>query len=105
MAADTFEVCVAGIPVGIEDIGKTIFEVKMYPNPTAGKVNVEYHGISREKVEIVVHSATGSEVFRREYLSGEAIRFDLSGEVSGMYLVNIKQGDMLTTKKLILDRK
>ena len=104
-AIDTFEVCITSIPVGIEEIGTTNFEVKMYPNPTRGKVNVEYDVISQESVEIVVHSASGGEVFRKEYGAGEAIRFDLSGEVSGMYLVIIRQGDRQISKKLILDRK
>ncbi len=104
-ATDTFEVCITGIPVGIEEIGTTNFEVKIYPNPTRGKVNVEYDVISQESVEIVVHSASGGEVFRKEYGAGEAIRFDLSGEVSGMYLVIIRQGDRQISEKLILDRK
>ncbi len=104
-ATDTFEVCITSIPVGIEEIGTTNFEVKMYPNPTRGKVNIEYGEIGFENVEIVVHSASGGEVFRKEYGAGEAIRFDLSGEVSGMYLVIIRQGDRQISKKLILDRK
>lgn len=104
-ATDTFEVCITGIPVGIEEIGTTNFEVKMYPNPTRGKVNIEYGEIGFENVEIVVHSTSGGEVFRKEYGAGEAIRFDLSGEVSGMYLVIIRQGDRQISKKLILNRK
>ncbi len=105
-ASDTFELCVDRLIVGITDLEAGVFEVSLYPNPTAGKVMVEHNVGTSDEMEISVMSVSGSEVFRKNYRIGEdPVTFNLSDQVSGMYMVLIKVNDKVVIKKLILDRK
>ncbi len=104
-ATDTFELCVLRTITGIGDINEGLFAITMYPNPTTGKVYVENDSQSNENIAIVVFSASGSEVLRKEFRASDRIQFDLSDQVAGFYLVTIKQGERQVVKKLILDRK
>jgi hypothetical protein len=105
MASDTFELCVDGYVVGSIDFNDSAFEVKMYPNPTKGKVNLRISSSEIQDAEVVVRSITGAEVFRAAYKAAELINIDLSQQVSGIYLVTLKTGNKSIVKKLILDRK
>lgn len=104
LAADTFQLCVEKLLVGISEIGNDLFEMKLYPNPTHGEVNID---LSEQclNVEVVVMSIAGSEVFRKEYKSTESIRFDLSDQVSGVYVVRVRAGTWTGLTKLILDQR
>ena len=104
-ASDIFVVCVDNYLVGIGHLGEGVFEVKMYPNPTEGLVNLDINTQQGFDTEISVMNIVGEEIFRRLYKAAEQTRFDLSGHVSGMYMVNIKIEGRRVVKKLILDRK
>ncbi|RIJ46829.1 HYR domain-containing protein [Maribellus luteus] len=104
-ATDTFELCVLRTITGIGDINEGLFAITMYPNPTTGKVYVGNESQSNENIAIIVFSASGSEVLRKEFRASDRIQFDLSDQVAGFYLVSIKQGEQQVVKKLIFDRK
>ncbi len=80
------------------------FEVKLYPNPTRGMVNVDFEN-SHSEVEVSVYNIVGAEVFRKNYIVAETIRFNLDDQTSGMYFVKLKVGENEIVKKIILDRK
>lgn len=103
-ASDTFEVCVLGYPVSIGELGEGEFEVKIYPNPTRGKVNMDISSGIYD-VELSVMDITGKVVFQKNYSASENITFDMSGKVSGMYFVKMNVDDNQIVKKLIVDRK
>lgn len=106
MAANSFQLCVLPVIVGINDIDKTLFEVSMYPNPTKDWVTIDPGAtFTVQEIEISVMNIAGAEVLKQKYHSGDPIRFDLSDEVSGVYLVHIKLDKQRFVKKLILDRK
>ncbi|WP_347839978.1 T9SS type A sorting domain-containing protein [uncultured Draconibacterium sp.] len=104
-AQDSFELCVTSIPVAVVDFGESVFDVVMYPNPSKGMVRVELETSSGSATEVSVSNVAGAEVFRRSYLSGDAIQLDLSGHVSGMYLVRVAQDGNQVIRKLILDKQ
>jgi len=105
-ASDTFELCVNKLVVGISDLEAGVFEVSLYPNPTEGKVTLEHNIGTSDEMEISVMSINGSEVFRKSYRVGEEpVTFNLSDQVSGMYMVLIKVDDNVVIKKLVLDKK
>ena len=105
MAVDTFEICVEGYPVGINRISADKFEVKLYPNPTRGHVNVDSETSTAHDIDLTVVDITGQQVLRKHFSPTERITFDLSDKVSGMYFVKLDFGDVLITRKLIVDRK
>ncbi len=105
IASASFKLCVSPVIVGINDLDETLFEVTMYPNPTKGQVTIKHEIAFAREVEVAVMNIAGSEVFRKKYFSSDPIQFDLSDEVSGMYIVNIKIDEHHFIRKLILDRK
>ncbi|GAP68608.1 por secretion system C-terminal sorting domain, partial [Bacteroidales bacterium 6E] len=81
------------------------FDLKMYPNPTQGMVNIELIDMNFSKVQVTVYNVLGARVFSREYPAGDRIQFNMNGNVSGMYLVKIDTEGRSAVKKLMLDLK
>jgi len=105
--ADTcsFVVTVENNPVGVGDLEISDFDINMYPNPTKGLVNIEIESTQVNDVELIVRSINGQEVFRKTYQQTDKFNFDLSDQVSGIYLIQLSTGEQHVIKKLILDRK
>ena len=76
----------------------------MYPNPAKGMVNLDITGANTE-LEVVVMDISGKEVLRKEFMQNNQIRFDMGGQVSGMYFVRVNVDGREIVKKLILDRR
>jgi hypothetical protein len=85
------------------DIGASIFEVSMYPNPTRGEVVFDIDQNIKNLV-VTVFNSFGTEVFCKEYLAPERISIDLSMNSSGLYIVRLNSGSMEIVKKLVLDK-
>ncbi|WP_346861405.1 glycine-rich protein [uncultured Draconibacterium sp.] len=105
MASDTFVLEVDGYPTSIGDIAAGSFELNLYPNPTKGLVTLELQERSATDIEIKVMNVSGAEVFRKNFGANDKIQFDLSEQVSGMYMVLIEADGQRVVKKLILDKK
>jgi hypothetical protein len=80
------------------DLGMTV-----YPNPTKGKVYVDIRNLNDPKVTARVFNAAGAMVFNREFTTGGKIEIDLTGNVSGMYLLRLTADKREFTHKIILD--
>ncbi len=103
--SNTFELCVNKLLLGTSDIDRSVFDVRLYPNPTEGEVRVETGSVSVAEIDIVVMNIAGEEVFQKTYSPGsESISFNLSEYVSGMYMVLIKVEENVVIKKLLLKR-
>jgi hypothetical protein len=84
--------------------------LKVYPNPTTGKVSVqailpeEIIGETKNRdVSLSIYNATGQVVLKRVVASGQLVEFDLSGSPSGTYIINVTSDDnnIKATEKLI----
>ena len=95
----------ATIPTGIEEIGRGVFEVQMYPNPTKGKVNLNINSSKVKNAELSVVDIMGRVVMKNKYSALETIQFDMSDKVSGMYFVHLYLDGTQIVKKLVVDRK
>ena len=84
---------------------KSDFALKVWPNPTKGRVNIDLTWNGIRQMEVKVYNMLGVEVFNREYKAGEMVWFDLSDKTSGMYLVQMNIGGTPVIHKVILDRK
>jgi hypothetical protein len=73
----------------IEDIA--LQTIKVYPNPTLGPVKVSIETASAEKCMIEIYSTTGMKIKEyRAVVDGEYSKtFDLSGNISGCYIMVI----------------
>ncbi|MDX5346165.1 MAG: choice-of-anchor J domain-containing protein [Hymenobacteraceae bacterium] len=93
-AMDTLQVSVV---TGIkEDLAAS---VKLYPNPTSGKVFLELE--KAEQVTVAVHNMQG-QVVRKVRTNGEAkVVLDLEGLATGSYLIKVDNGKQMFTKKVL----
>jgi PKD repeat protein len=101
----TFAICVEANPTGINNVENGTFSVSMFPNPTKGEVTLRINSSVINDSEVIVRSITGSEIFKKKYKATGLIQLNLSDQVSGVYLISLKQDDKFIIEKLILDRK
>ncbi len=101
-ATSTFNLCVSHL------VGTDIFEManlKVYPNPTTGKVYVDFINGNTEEVHISVLNAIGEVVLQKTFKGEPRLEFDLSNRVSGFYYLRIRQESSERIFKLILTQK
>ena len=82
--------------VGIEDV--TDSQVEIYPNPTAGVLNIDSNDLFPRSVEII--NLSGKLVFSTNIV-GAHNQIDLSSFEKGLYFINIISKDRLTSQKVI----
>jgi hypothetical protein len=97
--------------IGVEeenyDLGLTNFKLNQnYPNPFNPSANIQYAIGSRQFVTLKAYDILGKEVavlVKEEKRAGEyEVQFDGTGLSSGIYFYQLKAGDYLETKKMIL---
>jgi hypothetical protein len=80
-------------------------EIYIYPNPTTGKVQIEWKGISG-MVKMQISDIHGEVVFNRAILappSGDYQgSFDLKGQPEGVYLLKLVGKDKVLVQKIVL---
>jgi uncharacterized repeat protein (TIGR02059 family) len=77
--------------------------VKLYPNPNNGQFSLEFLSpLKNDKSEIVITDMAGKQVYSGPVLKEEILKqFDLSSSRSGVYVMLIKDKDIIVTKKFI----
>jgi hypothetical protein len=103
-ANNPFKLCVDGYPVSSPRLNESAFDVKMYPNPTNGRVNIEINNTAGI-TDVAVFSITGKEVLRKNFYNNKIISFSMNDYASGMYLVKMNIEGNQIVKKLVLDKK
>ena len=82
--------------------------VKAYPNPTKGKVKLEYDVSKLEKINTEVYDLTGRliEYFQDQVFPGEnQIELDLSRLANGTYFIqNSIGGEIFETEKIVINK-
>lgn len=80
-------------------------DLKLYPNPTNGQVNISLNLPEYEEIEVQVLDIESSEVFRKKYWIKDQIKLDLSEHVSGTYMIIIDRNNSRIVRKLVLDKR
>jgi hypothetical protein len=77
--------------------------INLYPNPNNGHFSIEFiNPLQSEKGEIVITDLAGKQIYNGPVLKEEILKqFDLSDSRSGMYVLMIKDKEILVTKKFI----
>lgn len=81
------------------------FELKLYPNPSNGLVNLEIDGTVDKPIDVTVMNLMGQEVFV-DFFEAEAalapMGLDLRELPAGHYMVKVHSGDNTVLKKLVV---
>ena len=88
------------INAGFFDVNEQAFEVKIFPNPTKGTVNVEAEGIEA----IRLTNMMGQVLDSRDYGRSDSVMLNLNGYAPSVYLIEIKTVNGLVKKRLVLCR-
>ena len=96
-----FTIWTTGTITKVNDLA-TSMEISMYPNPTSGQLNIVSSNYG--PVTITVFNASGKETFRKNYISGEVIKINLSDNVSGFYFVKLEGEKETVIRKIILKK-
>lgn len=84
------------------------FDAKIFPNPSIGKFTVELSRKNSEEktYDIEIYNLIGQSVYRKKstFIDGKE-EIELNPSVaSGTYIVRVRQGDNMSTKKIILNK-
>ncbi|WP_372933826.1 PKD domain-containing protein [Mariniphaga sediminis] len=79
--------------------------LKVYPNPSTGKVYIELTQTGNRKTDVSVSNILGQEILHKVFPSEGRLEIDLSGQVSGMYLFKIRGDGIESNQKIILHRE
>ena len=75
-------------------------EIKIYPNPTKGILNIKITGLDKAKGFISIYNIVGKLIEKTE-LSGNNQIFDLSAQPNGIYIMQIRIEDKISSWKII----
>jgi hypothetical protein len=104
MATDTFELCVVKSITGIDGITMDDLDVIIYPNPARGQVTAEFNNTITGEARLRIISLDGRQLFSDKFRGPlKQIIFDMSGRVSGTYLISIQVGDKQMIRKLMVE--
>lgn len=81
-------------------------EVVLFPNPNQGSFNLKLNSTNSNNIDVEVFDLRGRSVYKKLY-PNTGSSFDesinLSGVKAGLYLVNIKDGNLKASKKIIVN--
>lgn len=96
-------VCTQTAVLGTDSFGLADF--KIYPNPNKGNFNVQFNSDSGNEIKINIYDISGREIFAKSYqnsgLFSENLQLNSVG--SGVYLVNVTDGDRKEVKKIVIN--
>lgn len=85
--------------VGLNEETFNNVEIKAYPNPTNGKLNIDFSGA--EKLKLVIKNTLGQEVFLEKILDSKK-ELDISHLTPGVYFLTVQKANRQTTLRIIL---
>lgn len=77
------------------------YDIGIYPNPTKGKICVDFLNHPFMDAEIFIMDSKGQRIQKLNTQNREKIDIDLTYLSSGTYFVVIRDADMVTTKKIV----
>ena len=98
----TFTLCVSST-VNIPET--ELQTLKLYPNPTTGKVYIDLPGSGRGEADITVLNAAGQQVFRTSLQAYGRAEISLEKLTSGIYFMSIRTDNISSLQKIILKKE
>ena len=76
----------------------------LYPNPNDGSFNIKFNSNSNKNIKVAVYDMRGREIFTKSYQNSGLFEqnLQLSNVQSGIYLVNIQDGEQKMVKKIVV---
>ena len=78
-------------------------EIKLFPNPATDLLNISFEGLQAGESILTIYNMNGQQITQRNFgtQSGSAeIQMELSNVPTGMYMINLQQGDYQINEKI-----
>ena len=77
----------------------------LYPNPNTGSFNVKFNSNTSNDIKVAVYDMRGRAIFEKAYQNTGTFdqNVQLENVQSGIYLVNIQDGDKKVVKKIVIE--
>ena len=83
--------------------------LNLYPNPSIGKVNIEFSSDRNCKVDIDIFNSSGERIKSilkyNSFVGKNNIETDLTGNVSGLYWISLKTDKTVEKRKFIIENQ
>ena len=87
---------------GIEDNAND-FDVKLYPNPANGVVNIDINGQTKGNISVQIFNVNGQLVYTQLYSIKKGIKLNISSLNQGVYFVKVfDNGSLFILQKLMI---
>ncbi|MFC4815703.1 reprolysin-like metallopeptidase [Flavobacterium sp. GCM10023249] len=96
---------ICNIQAALSNSENELASLKIYPNPNKGRFTIEFPSLSGKNVEVKVYDVRGRQIFDSSYVANGAFSQEVNLEdvQSGIYLVNITDGDKKITKRIVVE--
>ena len=84
-----------------EPILQRDIELKVFPNPTQGKVSIEFPFYMEEDVSVDISNSIGKIVYQNSYRQNEKVELDLSSFPNGIYFIKCVCDGITKSAKII----
>ena len=95
-----------GVDVGAVELPTRYKLVQNYPNPFNPLTNIQYELPQRSDVQVIIYNLAGREVTiivsEVQGAGYKSIQWDAIGVPSGMYFYQIRAGEYVQTRKMVL---
>jgi hypothetical protein len=88
--------------VGIAGLVNNSKDIHVYPNPGTGNFTLDLEGFSAHKTEMTIYNYLGQVIDKRTDNSSAKINIDLSGQVKGVYFIEVRADDQKTFREKII---
>ena len=100
----SIEVCTTTVtPLSVKEFSAREFSI--FPNPNEGEFTIKLNSSSNQDIQINIFDIRGRQIFNQSYTNtadfNQTVR--LNSIQSGMYLVQVSDGEKETTKKIIIN--
>lgn len=99
----SIQVCTQVVALANTDFSFENFS--LYPNPNTGSFNVKFDSNTSNDIKVAVYDMRGRAIFEKAYQNTGTFdqNVQLEGVQSGVYLVNIQDGDKKVVKKIVIE--
>ncbi|MBL4651315.1 MAG: T9SS type A sorting domain-containing protein, partial [Flavobacteriales bacterium] len=98
---DTIKIYVGDVAITEIGLGNSL---TLYPNPTSGKLTIEFNLLKSDNVVIDVYNSIGELILSRQLSNviKENYEIDLNNNARGVYLVSVRTSDDIVIRKVTL---
>ncbi len=103
----TISKTITPITTGVNNLQSNVSSAFVFPNPSNGKINIQWNVTATEKGTVTISDITGRQVFTSTINMNEGTgisQLDLSGLTNGLYIINVKSNSVNYNNKIEIQK-